>query len=52
MRNTVQRAVRLESTPDLKPDRADLDGEYPVALVQDGDAILKCLFGFGWCSRS
>jgi hypothetical protein len=41
----VQRAVGLEGTPDLEPDSADLDGEHPVALVQDGDAMLKCLFG-------
>ena len=35
----------LESTPDLEPDRADLDGEHPIALVQDVDQMLKCLFG-------
>jgi hypothetical protein len=35
----------LEGTSDLEPDRADLDGEHPVALVQGGDAMLKCLFG-------
>jgi hypothetical protein len=46
MRIAVQRAVRLESTPDLESDRADLDGEHPVAPVQDADAVLKCLFGF------
>ena len=36
----------LEGTPDLEPDRADLDGEHPVTLVQVGHAIRKCLFGF------
>ena len=35
----------LEGTPDLEPDRADLDREHPVALVQVGDAMLNCLFG-------
>ena len=36
---------RLERTPDLEPDRADLDGEHPVALVHDDDATVKCFFG-------
>ncbi len=46
MRVAVQRAVRLENTSDLEPGPADLYGEHTVTLVQEGDAVLKCLLGF------
>ena len=34
----------LERTFDLEPDRTDLDGEDPKALVQEADAMFNLLF--------
>jgi hypothetical protein len=34
----------LEATQDLEPHGADLNGEHPIARIQNGDATLECLF--------
>ena len=42
----LSKGSELKGTPDLEPDRADLDGEDPVAVVQAGDGFSSASLAF------